>query len=494
MRVTGSGSIDAPPETEDRSSLLQRYSTPWRLLLGVGLLYVIAQFALFWMPRFLGYDEAIYVAEVTPGMRAISFSATRARGITFLISPVTALGGSVGMIRAFLALASGLFLVAAFRVWIPLIGRTAALAAAFLGFTWLGLFYGSAIFPNIFVAFCAVAAAGFAARAVVHDEPRATAWAGVAVGIAALFRPMEAVWMAAGIGLVILVRDPRRAVRRLLPIGVGLVVGWTPWLVEGAYRFGGPLARLRGSVNHADGFGVHVVDHLRLADGPLFGTPGRFGPIPLFAVLWWAALLGFSAVAVVRARRSGHGAPVATAAVAGGALAFPYLFLVGILNPRFLLPAYALAGIPAAVGVVSLWPRGGSTRARALTAVPLVALIGVLGVWHAGLANAIEHNQVRLGRVALELGRTLKERSDGRPCVFASLASFPQIEFASGCDGARLNDADNGELAALAARARQGVKVFVLSSRRPPQGSLLLEWSEEPLVLRSSSNWTLYEP
>ena len=41
-----------------------------------------------------GWDEAVYVSQVTPGMEAMFMAAWRARGITLLIAPVTLLGGS----------------------------------------------------------------------------------------------------------------------------------------------------------------------------------------------------------------------------------------------------------------------------------------------------------------------------------------------------------------------------------------------------------------
>ena len=64
------------------------------LLLGVGVGFLVTQLVVAPPGRPSGWDEAVYVSQVTPGMEAMFMAAWRARGITLLIAPVTLLGGS----------------------------------------------------------------------------------------------------------------------------------------------------------------------------------------------------------------------------------------------------------------------------------------------------------------------------------------------------------------------------------------------------------------
>src|SRR5919109_4228706 len=78
----------------------------WWLLMAIALLYVTAQLVVLPIDRPPLWDESVYLSQVTPGSNAIIFLASRARGITFLIAPVTLLGGSVTAVGGFLLIAS----------------------------------------------------------------------------------------------------------------------------------------------------------------------------------------------------------------------------------------------------------------------------------------------------------------------------------------------------------------------------------------------------
>ncbi|HYY08994.1 MAG TPA: hypothetical protein VFA25_10375, partial [Actinomycetota bacterium] len=121
----------------------------WRLLIAIALLYVTAQLVALPIDRPPLWDESVYLSQVTPGSNAIVFLASRARGITLLIAPVTLLGGSFTAVRVFLLLASATATAVAFRVWIPLIGLAAPVGAITYCFSWLALLNGADIFPNV---------------------------------------------------------------------------------------------------------------------------------------------------------------------------------------------------------------------------------------------------------------------------------------------------------------------------------------------------------
>ena len=108
-----------------------------------------------------GWDEAVYVSQVTPGMEAMFMAAWRARGITLLIAPVTLLGGSLDAVHLYLTIVSAAAVTIAFRLWIPLIGIAAAIGAFLFSFGWLALVDSSAVMPNFSAAVLGVAVAGW---------------------------------------------------------------------------------------------------------------------------------------------------------------------------------------------------------------------------------------------------------------------------------------------------------------------------------------------
>src|SRR5918995_4525463 len=97
-----------------------------RLLLVVGLGYLVVQLIAFSLDRPPGWDEAIYLSQVAPGAEPLPFVPSRARGITFLALPVLQLGGELAQLRLILAVASAAALIASFPIWAPVIGFAAA--------------------------------------------------------------------------------------------------------------------------------------------------------------------------------------------------------------------------------------------------------------------------------------------------------------------------------------------------------------------------------
>ncbi|HEX4941841.1 MAG TPA: hypothetical protein VFW51_04845, partial [Actinomycetota bacterium] len=165
-----------------------------RLLLVVGLVFLVAQLVVFSLDRPPSWDEAIYLSQVTPGAEALPFVPSRARGITFLAAPVRQRGGSLVHLRLFLVVASAVATTTAFRSWAKVIGSGAVAAAVLFAGAWPALFYGSELMPNLWVALTVVAATAILARRFMAGEGRYDELlAGGLVAVAALLRPLDAV-------------------------------------------------------------------------------------------------------------------------------------------------------------------------------------------------------------------------------------------------------------------------------------------------------------
>lgn len=463
-----------------------------RLLILVGSGYLLAQLVLFSARRAPSWDEAIYLSQVSPGARALAFAPSRARGITLLVAPVLQLGGSLTAVRFFLAAGSALGLAAAFWVWIPTVGLAAPLAGCLFGFSWLGLFYGSEVMPNLWAAILAVAVVGLVTRDLIGEgKRREVLLVAVLLGLMALVRPPDALVTAAAItAYVVLFR--RRAWRALVALGAGLALGWLPWLVEVSVRYGGPLEAFRraAEVGHvtAGGMGSRVLQQLALTDGPLIG-PQVPREIPVGGLLWWGGLVVLSATALARGRSGRVLTPLSLATLTGAALAAEYLAFVSGLAPRFLLPAYGLLAVPSAWGVVSL------VRARAAARVVgyvVLALAVVWGGWQVGTANKTEVGVVRARASVQDVGLAVRYLAGGAPCLVASTEAYPQIAYAAGCTGHWLHGLGEADIAPLYSLAGTGDRVFV-TLPGPSQPTSPLASLKPRSVRTAGARWLVYE-
>ena len=456
-----------------------------RLLIVVGAAYLVAQLLLFSSNRAPSWDEAIYLSQVTPGVDAIAFAPSRARGISLLVAPVTMAGGSIPAVRLFLAALSSVALVGSFLVWVPALGLGAAVAAFLFASTWVGLFYGSEVMPNLWAAVLAVAAAGAFVRRVEDGARWAAIAAAVLVGLMALARPADALVLSGALTLYVLLF--RRSSSRELVWLAGLAIGWGVWLVEMSVRFGGPARAMReaSTLGHltALGGGERVLQNLALTNGPTIG-PEANPDVPLAGVLWWGTTTALAGVAVAQRRSARRGA-VLCAVLAGSALAAEYLVFVSGLAPRFLLPAYALLSLPAGAGLISLLAGGPARRIVGATAV---AVLAGLTVWQVGAARTIGINAGAAREKVAEVGDEVRRLSVGRPCVVASAAAFPQLAFASRCAGRGLAGIDATSLAALRGAVSPSERLFVALPTSPPGGSPL---ASMPAV--SVEGWFVFE-
>jgi hypothetical protein len=457
-----------------------------RLLLAVGAAYLAVQLLLFSPDRAPSWDEAIYLSQVTPGVHAIAFAPSRARGISLLVAPITMAGGSVSDVRLFLAALSSVALAASYILWVPALGLVAPVAAFLFVFTWLGLFYGSEVMPNLWAAILAVATAGALVGRVDDDARWGAVGAAALVGLMALIRPADALVLGGALALYVLLFR-RSSSRALLSLGAGLAIGFGAWLVEMSVRFGGPTRAMReaAALGHltALGVGERVLQNLALTNGPTIG-PEAHPHVPLAGVLWWGTTAGLTVVAVVRTRPPRRDA-VRCAILAGSTLAATYLVLVAGLAPRFLLPAYALLSLPAAAGLISLLT--GGTGGRTVGAAAVAVLAG-LTVWQLGMARTIGTAATTARETVAAVGGEVGRLAAGRPCVVASAGAFPQVAFASRCAGRGLAGTDAASLAALRSSVPPGERLFVVLPTAPPATSPLAS-----MPASSVEGWFVFE-
>ncbi|MGI5459334.1 hypothetical protein ACQEWB_40390 [Streptomyces sp. CA-249302] len=440
-----------------------------RLLLAVPAAFTLLQLALVRTGMGLGWDESVYVSQVSGHAPAAFFSAPRARGITLLVAPIASWSSSTPLLRVYLAILSGLGLYWALRAWRGLFPtRVLAAGGALFASLWITLFYGPQAMPNYWVAVGALAAVGFLLHARRDPTRRGPLW-GLATGAAlmAWMRPTDAVWVALPL-LALCLRDRRP--RPLLVLLGGLAAGAVEWIVEAYVRYGGLGARLSAGSRIQGGLGLHdaVADQLRSLGGRALCRPCT-GAVPSAPVIaWWFVLplLGAAALVIaVRGRRTTATAlPLACAVTA----AVPYLFLIGYAAPRFLLPAYALLAIPVADALTHLVtaPRGWWR----LVAVTLVA-VGVAG--HLAVQAAVLETTVSrttaAHRVWARTATQLHRLGVRPPCLLTGGDSVP-VAFAAGCASAYTGGHDASTTAAGLARTARRTPVAYLTTgaARPP--------------------------
>jgi hypothetical protein len=434
----------------------------WWLVLTAG---AFSASLLLFVPRQMGlsWDEVVYVSQVSAHAPAAYFDAARARGVPVLVAPVTLITSSVAALRVYLALACGLGLLGALWAWRPL--RPAwvlALAGLAFGGLWVSQYYGPQAMPDEWVALSGLAAAGFFLRAVRHtgaaaavSDPEVTgrdapgrgnraALAGltVSLALAALFRPGDAIFLAAPLVLAVLTVAAWRRWSLLACVVGGLLAGGSEWVAEAYLRFGGLAARLHGASAEQGGFGPHlgVWAQLRAVNGPTLCRPCTVGWRYPELSLWWLALPVLVALGLAGARRAGNLGSSLLATACGLSVAVQYLFGISYAAPRFLLPAYALLAIPVADALAWLVratrPARPDLRRAAIGGIACVLLIQ-FSVQHLVLRHEVAgtvafHQDYR--RVVADLRRLdvrppcLIKGEQGIPVAFyAGCASAPQV-------------------------------------------------------------------
>ncbi|MBK3624595.1 hypothetical protein JHN59_07000 [Streptomyces sp. MBT49] len=364
------------PEALPAVRLAARSRGAWALAVVAGA-FTLAQLLLVRPGMGLGWDESVYVSQVSSHAPPAFFSAPRARGVPLLVAPVAAWTSSTVLLRIYLAALSGLALFLALRAWRGLFPpRVLATAGALLASLWVTLFYGPQAMPNYWVAVGALAGTGCFLRALANRSDRAALWGvGLSAALMAWMRPMDAVWTT--LPLLVLLVAVRRWRRPALlgALAGGLVAGAAQWVIEAYVSYGGLAHRLSEASRIQGGLGwnIAVGDQLRALGGRKLCRPCTGAAPPVLETLWWYALplaAVLAAVVAIRARRRlATLVPLACAVSA----AFPYLFMIGYAAPRFLLPAYALLAVPLADLLVHLLrARGRIRRPLTMALLPLL--------------------------------------------------------------------------------------------------------------------------
>ncbi|WP_344051559.1 hypothetical protein [Streptomyces thermoalcalitolerans] len=405
------------------------------LLAAVAAAFTLAQLLLVRPGMGLGWDETVYVSQVSPHAPAAFFSAPRARGISWLVAPVASWSSSTALLRVYLAVLSGLALYLALRVWRHAFPpRVLALAGALFATLWVTLFYGPQAMPNYWVAIGALACAGCFLR-VRHDRRDRAALGGLAGAAAfmALMRPMDAVWVV--LPLLVLAALGRHG-RPLAALLAGVAAGSAPWVIEAHTGYGGLLRRLSDGSAIQGGLGWHfaVADQLRSLGGRTLCRPCT-GAMPHPAVTaWWYVLPLLAVLGLAVALRARRALPTLVALACAATAAFPYLFLIGYAAPRFLLPAYALLAIPVADALVHLVRKpDGQWRPLALSLVAL-GLAGHLVVQYAVLTHTVQRTTADR-RVWAGIAADLHRLGVRPPCLLTGEEAIP-IAFYTGCGSA----------------------------------------------------------
>ena len=440
-----------------------RWGEPW--LAAVAGAFTLAQLVLVRTDLGLGWDETVYVSQVSGHVPAAFFSAPRARGISLLVAPIASWSDSTTLLRVYLAVLSGLALYLALRVWrAHFAPRVLALAGALFASLWVTLFYGPQAMPNYWVAVGALACVGCFLRVRSNARDQA-AWWGVFAGATLMtwMRPMDAVYVV----LPLLALSLRRR-RLLVVLGAGLLAGAGEWVIEAYTGYGGLAQRLSDASRIQGGLGWHlaVVDQLRALGGRTLCRPCT-GSVPsLWVTLWWFALPLLAALGAVAARRA---LPVLLPLACAVTAAVPYLFLIGYAAPRFLLPAYALLALPVAHGLAHLVSAQARGTARTLT-MRLVAagLAYHLAVQYVVLERTV-HGSVANRDDWSRTASALHALGVRPPCLLSGYEAVP-IAYYTGCDSAQTSGHDTSTRAPALTRAahRTPVAVLVLPGDSPP--------------------------
>lgn len=487
-------------------------------LLAVVLGYTALTLAVTDLHRDLAYDEAIYLSQVYSGP-PLPFTAPRARGLPLLLTPLGWFDAPVPVVRCYLLNVSAALMYLGFNAWLPALRGRAVIAAAVFGIGWLPLFYSTEAFPNLPVAFGAVAAAGYLARYLVGTSGRGALVAcSAVVALMALVRPTEALFVTVGLWVIAVTRPGRElALRWGLPV-LGLAVGCMPWLVEAHLRFGGPLHRMRAAFSNVGG-GFHpenVRHQLSFTDGPASGSVRD--DLPWLGALWWSLIVIAVMVLVVRrligradrTQRAG-----AVAAVVGVATATQYLFLVQVQEARFLLPAYAIltvalvAAVPSHFGNPVGSPAGSPVGRRqsahrrtwrpvstrilpGLLATALLALLTVFAGWQIDAVERVGSDQATSRALADRLTDVVRQHS-APPCVVSSEVAFPVIAFGAGCRGAPFRPESPDITVAVGSDRTALPSVYVLTTTNPAQtGVHPLPGSVRALAADGAPGWWLF--
>lgn len=477
-----------------RSRLTGLAGRPASWLIGVAVLLVAIQFAVVVRRAGVGWDEALYISQVSPRFPAAFFSAPRARGITYLIAPAVSVTGSLTLLRAYLAVLSGAAIIVAYWPWLALTSRRVVvpLAALLFATLWVTGFYGAEVIPNFWVAVAGVAMAGWFLRFARSGGRTALIGLIVSGAVAALMRPGDAFWIWLPLPVAAVVVRQWRRPSLIVAVLAGPALGAAQWIIEAFLRYGGPLERLKRSSAIQGGLGWHpraILYELHALNGPLLCRPCGVGVQHPAFVLWWAAvplLVAGGLLVAVHARRP---APAVVATVCGLAAAAPYVLMLGYAAPRFLLPAYALLALPAA-GCLAALPALFPKFRWPLAALICAALVAQVGTQQFQLLKAARDNAAQR-QIYTRGAQGLKRLGMRAPCLLSGPRAVPvafYLDCETGQTGGILESMTPARFNQIAHQKPTGILVH---GTRPP--AYATSWTRHPLS-GLGRHWSVYLP
>ena len=466
------------------AALVRRPTRPSLVLAAVCALHGVSSIIMVGLHHGFGWDETVYLSQINRFVPPGIWSAPRSRGLTLLVAPATLLTFSTAATRLWLALLTSVLLYVGFRPWLRLIPAYAvALAALLLSSLWMTIFYGAEAMPNLFVACFAVPAVALALLYLREPERWSRLlWLALCLAAIALIRPSDAVYAAVPIGLVVLLARGYAWRSRLVVLGtlaVGVIAGAAEWVIEAYVSFGGPMQRYHAALGEQGGSGLRfsLGNNARALAGPILCREGCHANAPWWAVAWWVGLAVLTVAGLLLARRRER-LPVVAAVVAGLFCAAQYIFGVWYAAPRFLLPAYALLFVAAAVGLVELVRRAPAGAARAVVVGVIVLLVGAQLVTQAVIlrTKVLPPNNHGL-KVWAAMSYALKREVVGHSSCAVAGPSTPPMAYGARCRSVSTTQMRNGDV------GNATVRVFYSRARVDRAGTWLQSWHEMQVQL-----------
>lgn len=461
----------------------------WLLPLIVGVGYLLTLPIINDLSRALEWDEAVYLSSAILDRPFIGYGPHRARGIIIAALPANLLDPSITAIRLWMAMLHSAAL--GFTVWVwQYVNRRAAVGAGLFAATWLVLFYGVEVSPNLLTALLLLSSLG-ALLNWLRTDRRAWMWLGAGLMAGAIImRPSDSSFWALGLLIGSLVVGELRRV--VVPVAIGSIVGWLPWLIEAQVIFDGVFTRLRDAAETVGaGPTGSLGEHLEMLDGPLIG-PDPSNAVSPVGLAWLVLLIVLALVSRYFADPTTR-TSVTLLLTGAAAVVIPYVVLTGALAPRFLMPFYA-ALCMAASFIPFGWP-GRSPRKVAAVAASLCLVAG-FAWWHVMVARGQDEVQVRTREVSVMIAEELVQEVGGGPCWFGSQYGYPQIAFYSGCTGVRLTP-DMKEVPPLLKKAiMDNDPVYAIFWGLPEEESAAAGWTSSQLRVRDGEPvvWLLRPP
>jgi len=389
------------------------------------------------------WDETVNISQVSRLAPPGPFTAPRARGMPWLLAPVTDLTTSTIALRVYLVLLSSVGLYLAFRPWLRLRPGWVVPGAAFMFSTlWVALYYGFEAMPNFYVAIGVVAAVAHFLLAAREPHRRRDALIVVAwLAFVALIRPTDAVYAAVPLLVcAVLVGGLVRRRRTVLLAAVvgGVAIGWIEWAAEAFAYYGGLSQRLRAaSAENDSGLHFTLVKEARALTGPTLCRGHCSHPIVWPAVLWWFVLAALVVIGLVIAHRRGKRVVYLLPTAVGLAVMAEYVFTIDYAAARFLLPGYALLALPAAEGVAWLCSAASDRPHPQVRRLGIVLAVVAVGIAHMAVQAWVLETKIlpeQRAERAQYLGvvRALRALHLRHPCDVVGYYS-PPIAYGAGC-------------------------------------------------------------